>query len=184
MKLLFAILATSVSAAVMTTLLPEFAHPPSNSGVDFSRTVKSISHATGQVTFDKGCTSTDPYGSNNCHWDWNEAVTVAYQGALQEDITSGKLVVDMKVNNVIPFQFTCPICGANCTIEIPIIKQKETFAMPPCPIKAETVPPTKTPFTMPKKNPLGVAASVTGTVQVTDQAGATVILLSINADLK
>ena len=92
----------------------------------YSRTVKSISHVTGSLTYDKGCTATDPYGSNNCSWTWGESITVANQGALQEDITSGKLVVDLKVNNITPVQFTCPVCGATCTIDIPASEQEQS----------------------------------------------------------
>jgi len=159
--------------------MPEFASP--NSGVYFDRTINTIAHATGSAAFDKGCAATDPYGSNKCTWDWKEAITASYQGALQEDITSGKLVVDLKINNVIPFSFSCPICGANCTFEIPIIKKPETIKMPPCPIKATTIPPTKTPFTLPDKNPLGIAASVSGTVQIADQSGAVMFKITVDA---
>ena len=88
-------------------------------GVTFSRTVKSISHATGSLAFDRGCAATDPYGSNKCTWQWDESVTAAYQGLLQEDVTSGRLIVDLKVNDTIPFGFTCPVCGAYCTVAIP-----------------------------------------------------------------
>ena len=67
-----------------------------DTGLSFARTVKALGHATGSLTFDKGCTKTDPYGSNNCQWMWGQQITSAYQGALQEDITSGKLIVDLK----------------------------------------------------------------------------------------
>jgi hypothetical protein len=164
----------------MTTLMPEFAQPNAG-GVYFDRTVNTIQHITGAVTFDKGCTASDPYGSNKCTWDWKTGATVTVAGALQEDITSGKLVVDLKINNVIPFSFSCPICGANCTFEIPIIKKPETFAMPPCPIKAVTIPSKSIPFTLPDKNPLGISASVSGTVQIADQSGGVIFKLSLNA---
>jgi len=88
-------------------------------GLSFSRTVKTLQHATGELTFDKGCTKTDPYGSNNCTWVWGEQVTLADEGALQEDITAGKLIVDLKIDTTIPLQFSCSICGAPCTVSIP-----------------------------------------------------------------
>ncbi|SPF48626.1 exported hypothetical protein [Candidatus Sulfopaludibacter sp. SbA4] len=87
--------------------------------VAFSRTVNTIQHLTGSLTFDRGCRSTDPYGSNTCAWTWGESITAGFGGALQEDITSGKLVVDLKIDNTIPFAFSCPVCGATCTITIP-----------------------------------------------------------------
>ncbi len=88
-------------------------------GVSFDRTVNTIQHATGELTFDRGCTSTDPFGSNHCTWPWGDSITAHYEGALQEDITSGKLVVDLKIDNTIPLSFACPVCGAKCAITIP-----------------------------------------------------------------
>jgi hypothetical protein len=99
-------------------------------GIDSARTVKTLQHATGSVAFDKGCTKTDPYGSNNCHWDYAQMVQMAVQGALQEDVTTGKIIVDLKLNNTIPFQFSCPVCGANCTITVPEqVDQAEIWAL-------------------------------------------------------
>jgi hypothetical protein len=88
-------------------------------GVIFSRTVEQLGHINGSVDFDLGCAATDPYGSNDCSWTWGESIEAAFQGALQEDITSGKLLVDLKIDNTIPFSFSCPVCGANCSITIP-----------------------------------------------------------------
>lgn len=102
-----------------TVILTDVVGDTTLNGVDFARTVQTLQHATGQVTFDKGCTKTDPYGSTNCHWDWGQSVTAAFQGALQEDIQAGKLIVDLKVDTTIPFQFSCPVCGASCTITVP-----------------------------------------------------------------
>lgn len=102
-----------------TILLLAVAAEADGTGVSFARTVKTLAHTTGQVTFDRGCTKTDPYGSNDCTWTWGESITAAFQGALQEDITSGKLIVDLKIDNTIPFSFNCPLCGADCTFTVP-----------------------------------------------------------------
>lgn len=102
-----------------TIFLTQVAFDLTSTGMDFARTIKQIGHATGQFTFDKGCTKTDPYGSNNCHWDYTQNVIMATQGALQEDVTAGKLIVDLKLDGTIPFQFTCPICGNTCAITVP-----------------------------------------------------------------
>ena len=88
-------------------------------GIAFERTVNTIAHATGQVAFDKGCTATDPFGSNKCFFRWGDSISASFQGALQENITSGKLVVNLKIDNNIPFSFACPVCGAKCAITIP-----------------------------------------------------------------
>ena len=102
-----------------TVLLLFVAAEADGTGVSFARTVKTLQHATGQVTFDRGCTKTDPYGSNDCTWIWGKSITAGFQGALQEDITAGKLIVNLKIDNTIPFAFSCPLCGADCTFTVP-----------------------------------------------------------------
>jgi hypothetical protein len=89
------------------------------SGLQFSRTVKQVGHLTGRVAFDKGCTKTDPYGSNDCTWAWGETIATSYMGALQENVQAGRLIVDLQVDATVPFQFSCPVCGANCTVNVP-----------------------------------------------------------------
>ena len=113
------ILKTSVAFDVLPT-----------GGIDFARTINTIQHVTGQVSFDKGCTKTDPYGSNTCHWDYGQMVQMASQGALQEDVTAGKIVVDLTLNSTTPFQFTCPVCGGTCAITVPEqFDQSEIWAL-------------------------------------------------------
>jgi hypothetical protein len=96
----------------------------------FTRTVNTIQHVTGSLAFDNGCSSTDPYGSNNCAWNWGDSISAQSQGALQEDIQSGKFVVNLTINNTIPFQFSCPVCGATCTVTIPDQLLTGTSAFP------------------------------------------------------
>ena len=38
---------------------------------------------------------------------------------MQEAVTSGKLIVNLEVDNTTPLSFTCAVCGARCTIDIP-----------------------------------------------------------------
>ena len=49
---------------------------------------------------------------------WGDSITEGYQGALQEPITAGKIIADLKVNNTIPVQFSCRLCGGTCTIKL------------------------------------------------------------------
>jgi hypothetical protein len=68
------------------------------------------------------CPAVDPFKATS--FLYPESITAAFQGALQEDIQAGKLIVDLKINkgdpnNAIPFQFSCPVCGASCTITTP-----------------------------------------------------------------
>jgi len=179
----------------------------SSCSLAFSRTVKVFQHMVASLAFDQGCTKTDPYGSNDCTWTWAAPVTVAHGGSLQEDVTAGKLIVDLKLTDTVhgttPFQFSCPICGGDCTILNPFSAASETFAMPACPINQMTRPLTITSF-IPPRSPreaipaalpaalrsaignvfagLTVPASVAGNVQATDQTGSTIFLLTIAAE--
>jgi hypothetical protein len=95
-----------------------------DTGVVYQRTVNTLQHATGSLSFDHGC-HTDPYGSNFCTWKWGDSITEKTPAAglpaavLQEDIQAGKLIVDLKVNNTTPVQFSMPICGATGNFTIP-----------------------------------------------------------------
>jgi hypothetical protein len=102
-----------------TVILTQNDVEASSTSFFFTRTVKTLQHATGSLSIDKGCTKTDPYGSNNCTWAWGQSITAAFQGALQEDIQAGKLIVDLKIDGTTPLQFTCPVCGASCTFAVP-----------------------------------------------------------------
>jgi hypothetical protein len=45
----------------------------------------------------------------------------------------------LKVDKIISWSFTCPVCGANCSTTIPVINMPVNEAMPPCPIPAGAV---------------------------------------------
>ena len=93
----------------------------------YNRTVNTIQHMTGSLAFDRGCAASDPYGSNKCTWTWGQSFTAAYQAALQEDITAGKFIVDLKVNDT-PVQANGPVCDYAFTIFPP---RNSAIAQPP-----------------------------------------------------
>ena len=98
--------------------------------VEFSRTVDSVAAGLGSIkaTLDHGCSSSDQYGSNNCKLNWGDKVTAAISGKLNKDISSGQLALDVKVD-IIPLKANCQICGANCTITVPIVKKTVSFGV-------------------------------------------------------
>ena len=80
-----------------------------------------------------------------------------------------------QVDSIVPFAFSCPVCGANCTTTVPIVNQDVNFAMPPCPVSALDL---STPFdyALPADSPTkGVKVSAKGTLGVKDAAGDTVL---------
>ena len=106
--------------------------------VKFSRTVDSLALGSVVVTIDgDACASSDPYGSNDCTLKWGSSYTGHATANMTQDVVSGsQLIVDMKVDRVIPFKFTCLACGANCTITVPVVEKTITVAMPGCPLTA------------------------------------------------
>ena len=150
--------------------------------VQFSRTVNSVG-ANGDfvLKFDAGCASVDAHGSNNCAWDWGAYIqgsVDAHSGPLNE---GSKLIVDLKVDKVISWKFTCAACGQNCTTTIPLVNEEVNFATPPCPIPAQTAVElfnTTLPSTSPTK---GVKVTAVGTIKVVNELGATILDLGIDA---
>lgn len=155
----------------------------------FARTINTLAHITGSVSFDHGCSATDPYGSTKCTWNYNDdddnndvndindndndKVVMAYQGVLQEDVQAGKLVVDLKINNVIPFSFSCPICGATCTLAAPApFDQAELWHLffslyPFAPFLISVPSPPAAPMLAESFTPSTIAASGTSTLAFT-----------------
>lgn len=129
-----------------------------------------------------GCATNDAYGSNDCDFHWGKDIIGSINATLGQDITStAKLVVDMKVDSFIPFKFSCAMCGANCTITIPIVKKTIEFAMPACPIvKGAVASPLS--FTMPAKAPIDMDIKVKGSVSVVD-GSTTLAKIDINAEM-
>jgi len=154
-------------------------------GIQFSRTVKTVGpNGGGTLKFDSGCSSVDQYGSNNCNWAWGSNIlgsVDAHSGPLNE---GSMLVVDLKVDKVISWKFTCAACGANCTTSIPVVNEEVNFAMPPCPIPAETIVQSfnsTLPATSPTK---GVKVTATGSISILNENGATVLGLDIDATVQ
>jgi len=146
----------------------------------FNRTIKA-SGAKGnlKISGTPGCAAHDDWGANDCTFNWGTSISGAVDTFLDTPISSGKLVVNMMVEKVLPFKFTCPVCGANCTFTIPIIKQKVTFALLPCPLSSPfhiEIPTTALPDTPPF-----VSLMVEGFVEIHDQTGKTVIHVDVEA---
>jgi hypothetical protein len=156
-------------------------------GIQFSRTVNSITGDSDfQLKFDAGCSSTDDYGSNNCNFAWGSNVAGSVNGNLGHDLETGStFAVNLKIDRVVSWKFSCAACGSNCTTSIPVINQDVNFAMPDCPITAgelaETIFNQDLPVDSPTK---GVKVTAVGTINVLDAKGASVIGLGIDATIQ
>ena len=157
------------------------------SGIQFSRTVTSIaSDSDFQLKFDAGCTSSDDYGSNDCSFAWGDDISGSVGGDLGHDLEEGSTFsVDVKVDKLVSWKFSCAACGANCTTTIPVVGEDVNFAMPDCPVPATAVPATVFEQLLPADSPTkGVKVTVSGTVGVKDSKGADVIALKIDATVQ
>ena len=119
--------------------------------------------------------------------------TLSFSGALQEDITSGKVSYTLTGPNGVTSE-TYPICGATPSGSQPIPSFDPNLIAVPfflipsffpedasCPIMANTVPPTKVPFTIPSTVQPG---SYDLSVVVTDQTGAVILSTELPMDLQ
>lgn len=91
--------------------------------IQISRTVTLGDGISGSVVFDSGCTSKDKYGSNDCTFDWGSAIAGTVNGSLPNPLLKGSTFAgNLMLDNIIKFDFECPLCGGNCTLTVPIIK--------------------------------------------------------------
>jgi opacity protein-like surface antigen len=113
----------AVASLAMLACAAVYAVPQlTGAGVSFSRTVTDASGISGQLTFDKGCTKKDQYGSNDCTLAWGAAYTVGYNVKLTKDIVKGdQVMINMLVDRILPLKATwceasdCPAaCASLC----------------------------------------------------------------------
>ena len=158
-------------------LLLAFLNPVAD--ITVSRTVNSISAGTGMLTLaGSSCKSSDAYGSNDCVLDWGKSYTAAANGTLTKAIESGDtFTADFTVDELLPFKFTCQLCGVDCSFTLPVVRKYVSFAMPACPITAGAVHVSKS-FTLPTSSPIPLKSGFKGTVIAQDKAGNS--LASIN----
>eukprot|EP01060_Flectonema_neradi_P038731 TRINITY_DN8232_c0_g1_i1.p1 TRINITY_DN8232_c0_g1~~TRINITY_DN8232_c0_g1_i1.p1 ORF type:complete len:194 (+),score=72.97 TRINITY_DN8232_c0_g1_i1:66-584(+) len=152
-----------------------------NADIIVSRTVTAIlAGASGEADLSSGCTGHDMYGSNNCDLKWGTNYTGTINAVLPEAITTGATVdVDMKIDGFVPFTASCPLCGANCSFTVPIVKKDVNVAMPPCPLVAAGTYKNSTVIALPTTSPIPVKVSFKGTVTAKDAAGKVLIAAEI-----
>lgn len=63
---------------------------PQAGAIQFSRTVKLGPDVAGSVTIDKGCSSSDQYGSNDCELDWGSDYSITVNGTIKKAFNTGE----------------------------------------------------------------------------------------------
>ena len=90
---------------------------------------------------------------------------------------ANKIKIALKVDNIVPLNVECAVCGADCSFTI--VGKKVDIKLPPCPIAvAEYKNVTK--FTVPASDPLP-KTTIAGWIQLLDGSGAVMDSLYINA---
>jgi hypothetical protein len=137
-----------------------------------SRTINSLPAGDGTLTIEgSACTGHDDYGSNNCDVHWGQSYKIDYDVNLTQDIEAGATFeVDATLDKLVPFKFSCPLCGDNCTITVPIVKETISFALPPCPITKQGLKGSITEA-LPAKSPVPLKIGFTGNVKAHDKSG-------------
>jgi len=152
-------------------------------GIHLNRTVRAGSGVTGSlvITPEKFCAAKDDWGDNNCNIPWSNTITLDLKTKTPTTLgAKSKLDIDLKVKGL-PLKFSCPVCGANCTFEVPIIHLPVSIPLPDCPIPTPFELKTD-PIDLPDKSPLGpIKVPITGTAQVHDDTGAVVAKIAIDA---
>jgi hypothetical protein len=81
------------------------------------------------------CSLRDVYGDNHCHFDWGEKITGRVTLQLNDPIVEGDYMEGaLVIDNFIPYQFRCALCGEDCVLSFPVIHHNETIRMPACPV--------------------------------------------------
>merc|ERR1712054_350908 len=109
-------------ASMFNAIHPGFwAEVDPNGGITVSRKINSATGITGSAVVDSGCSSKDDYGSNDCSFSWGQKLGLTLNTTLAADVASGTIAIDAKVDGFLPFKASCAVCGAPCTITIPVV---------------------------------------------------------------
>jgi hypothetical protein len=111
------------------------ANTPVQDGLTFTRNIKHL-NASFHLDLEGGhCKSHDKYGDNICHYDWGEQVLGNYTVETPRVIQHGdKMTGSFHIDYVVPYEFSCLLCGEPCIFEIPVLDITRTLEMPPCPV--------------------------------------------------
>ena len=139
--------------------------PVARGDIFITRKVEEIYVNYTNVTLSPGCTASDMYGSSSCDLHWGNNYTMSVSAS--QDILAGSTVaVDAKLGaSAQPLKFTCPACGGNCTVDIPIsgnvggitipiMTKHLNTKMPDCPIPAYSKAPFIKIIKLSKSSPI------------------------------
>mmetsp|Transcript_11459 Transcript_11459/g.33788 ORF Transcript_11459/g.33788 Transcript_11459/m.33788 type:complete len:250 (-) Transcript_11459:231-980(-) len=174
----------------------EFPFPPFPravaSGVTFSRNIIHINggskfHLTfgPEVGSTSHCKSADTFGDNNCHYKWGDGLVATYKLDLETELEDSDTIHGhFKIDRVVPWEFSCKVCGQDCTLKAPVIDEEWSFAMEPCPIQLQNA--TNSIFTKLRgDSPVdGITTHAQGNVQILKQGVSLLAEFSVDVFIK
>ena len=90
-------------------------------------------------------------------------------------------MLDLKVSFV-PLKATCAACGTPCELTIPVIKQKVSIDLPPCPLK--TSYDMVSLIKLPDKSPVPlITLKFSGKAEVLDDNGASLVKVDLSGSV-
>jgi len=163
--------------------------PHVDPGVTFSRSIKSIEGGSEfRLRFgpdENHCKSADGFGDNECHYSWGDALDATYDLRLETEMVEGDTISgEFKIDTVVPWSFSCQVCGEDCTLEAPVINQKWRFPMDPCPIPAQNVTHTISTVLQGHSPVEGIRTHVQGNLRVMKNSGDTIATFSVDVFIK
>lgn len=91
--------------------------------------------------------------------------------------------VFFQIDYVVPYEFTCLLCGEPCVFEIPVLEVTRTLDMPPCPIGPSYH--NRIREKLMKFSPTGgIKTKLEGTVVMTTKEGNVIAEFSVSARVK
>ena len=181
-------------------------------GLSFTREISEIPGSFDLVFDGNQCKSQDAHGDNDCHFEWGEDVTGSYKLQVDHTIDEGDqmeghfkvrgyyqnsliicnnhafptntLTQPLQIDSLIPYSFTCPLCGEDCVLSFPVVKFTYTIPLPPCPVPAHTVQ-TNIEYRLQPDSPTeGIPTHVEGIVKIYRSTGEQMAEFSVSAYVK
>jgi hypothetical protein len=163
--------------------------------VHITRTITNVEAGFfGAVNLAAGCSATDAYGCSDIRLAWGSDTIASINRTIPRDLGAaarmkGKIKVTAALVPV-NVEIDCPLCGgtaaapASCSIKLPLGLKPTKLHLKPCPMTAETAQVTVKNVSLPHKSPLGiVSAKLSGSVTITDDAGATVVTVAVSGKI-
>lgn len=160
---------------------------PTKDGIGFKRKITQVEDgATFYLQFSGGtCAGNDTYGDSSCQYQWGESIIANYTLQLGEKLDEGDVLkANLKVDHLVPYSFTCAVCGSDCVLKVPVVDLQWSFPTPDCPIDTNLIIDSFRED-LGKTSPTdGIPVHVEGGLHIIRESGDIAAAFSVSVDLK